>query len=194
MTHNQIAFAAHKENIRHNRFTEQESKRHNIQTEDVGWAGVHESVRHNVATENINWYSARNLAGLQSAQSSAALASANLIGEQALTEGSRRKQLEASATYQQQQALTEGTKRGSLHADTALKQAQESYYQGETGVRAGELSENKRHNLVSERQRKRELDIRTGSAIAEGYKDVALATFGSRGLVNGIGSLPPTKK
>lgn len=194
MTHNQIAFAEHKENIRHNRFTEQESKRHNVQTEGVGWAGVNESVRHNVATENINWYSARNLAGLQAAQSSAAYANANLASEQALTEGSKRKQLEASASYQQQQAYTEGTKRGSLHADTALKQAQESYYQGETGVRAGELSESKRHNLVSERQRRRELDIRTGSAIAEGYKDVAVGTFGTKGMLNGIGSLLPIKK
>lgn len=61
MTSNQIAFAVHKENQRHNRFSEREGKRHNIQSERIGQANValgysnlNEMFRHNYAQENIN--------------------------------------------------------------------------------------------------------------------------------------------
>lgn len=61
MTANQINFARHKEDVRHNRATEA-----------VASGTLSESVRHNTATEAINWYTGRNLAKLQSAQSALA--------------------------------------------------------------------------------------------------------------------------
>lgn len=61
MTSNQIAFAVHKENQRHNRFTEKEGKRHNLQSErigmsnvELGYSNLNEMFRHNYASEGIN--------------------------------------------------------------------------------------------------------------------------------------------
>lgn len=61
MTSNQIAFAVHKENQRHNRFSEREGKRHNLRTERIGesnialgYSNLNEMFRHNYATEGIN--------------------------------------------------------------------------------------------------------------------------------------------
>lgn len=61
MTSNQIAFAVHKENQRHNRFSEQEGKRHNLRSERIGesnvalgYANLNEMFRHNYASEDIN--------------------------------------------------------------------------------------------------------------------------------------------
>lgn len=61
MTSNQIAFAVHKENQRHNRFSEREGKRHNLQTEKIGesnvalgYANLNEMFRHNYASEGID--------------------------------------------------------------------------------------------------------------------------------------------
>lgn len=61
MTSNQIAFAVHKENQRHNRFSERESKRHNLRSERIGesnvalgYANLNEMFRHNYASEDIN--------------------------------------------------------------------------------------------------------------------------------------------
>lgn len=61
MTSNQIAFAVHKENQRHNRFSEREGQRHNLQTERIGesnvalgYANLNEMFRHNYASEGIN--------------------------------------------------------------------------------------------------------------------------------------------
>lgn len=80
MTKNQIDFAKHKEEMRHNqemeaqgRTTISENKRHNIASENVGWgnvmvgrSNVAETQRHNVSTEAINWYQSEALANLQS--------------------------------------------------------------------------------------------------------------------------------
>lgn len=61
MTSNQIAFAVHKENQRHNKFAEREGKRHNLQSERIGesnvalgYANLNEMFRHNYASEGIN--------------------------------------------------------------------------------------------------------------------------------------------
>lgn len=60
MTSNQIAFAVHKENQRHNRFSEREGKRHNLRSEQIGesnvalgYANLNEMFRHNYAAEGI---------------------------------------------------------------------------------------------------------------------------------------------
>lgn len=85
MTSNQIEFAKHRENQRHNRFVEGESKRHNIQDEGIGWGNLNELGRHNRATESINWYSAANLAVYQAKAGDAALTQAASARSQAET-------------------------------------------------------------------------------------------------------------
>lgn len=85
MTSNQIEFAKHKENQRHNRFVEGETKRHNVQEEGIGWGNLGELGRHNRATESINWYSAANLAMYQAKAGDAALIQAESARSQAQT-------------------------------------------------------------------------------------------------------------
>lgn len=85
MTSNQIEFAKHKENQRHNRFVEGETKRHNVQEEGIGWGNLGELGRHNRATESINWYSAANLAMYQAKTGDAALIQAESARSQAQT-------------------------------------------------------------------------------------------------------------
>lgn len=88
MTHNQIEYQRHLENVRHNKVTEgqtdfsnYETRRHNVSGEALTAADISERRRHNIESEGINWYSARNLAGLQDAQ--AGLARSN-TGVQAM--------------------------------------------------------------------------------------------------------------
>lgn len=85
MTSNQIEFAKHRENQRHNRFTETESKRHNVQEEGIGWGNLGELSRHNRETESINWFSAANLATYQNVMGKAALEQAGAARSQAQT-------------------------------------------------------------------------------------------------------------
>lgn len=82
MTRNQIDFAKHKENVRHNLEMEKqgyqtigESVRHNKKSEDIGYANVGlgysnlaELSRHNQQSEAVNWFTAQNLAYLQGEQ------------------------------------------------------------------------------------------------------------------------------
>lgn len=56
MTANQIAFQNLIETRRHNVAQEQENIRHNVRSEDLGFANLSELGRHNVETEAINWY------------------------------------------------------------------------------------------------------------------------------------------
>lgn len=65
MTANQINFAKHKEDVRHNKASEA-----------VASGTLSESVRHNTASEAINWYTGQNLAKLQGRQGELAQAQA----------------------------------------------------------------------------------------------------------------------
>lgn len=53
MTHNQIDFVAHKENVRHNLATEKETNRHNVADEGYRYGSLAEEARHNKETEAI---------------------------------------------------------------------------------------------------------------------------------------------
>lgn len=82
MTTNQIKFAEHKENVRHNLETESQGRRgldetgrHNLASEGIGraqvgatYASIAEQRRHNIETEGINWFTAQNTAQLQQSQ------------------------------------------------------------------------------------------------------------------------------
>lgn len=65
MTANQINFAKHKEDVRHNKASEA-----------VASGTLSEAVRHNTASEAINWYTGQNLAKLQGYQGALAQAQA----------------------------------------------------------------------------------------------------------------------
>lgn len=107
MTSNQIEFAKHRENQRHNRFVEGETRRHNTQEEGIGWGNLGELGRHNRVTESINWYSAANLAIYQAKAGDAALTQAASARSQAETAAvnaqTRKRELE------NQQNVTEET-------------------------------------------------------------------------------------
>lgn len=53
MTHNQIDFVVHKENVRHNQATEKETNRHNVADEGYRYGSLAEETRHNKEAEAI---------------------------------------------------------------------------------------------------------------------------------------------
>lgn len=66
MTANQINYARHLEDKRHNKVMEdqgqqviRETGRHNLVTEDIAWYNAYEQGRHNKATESIGWFTAK---------------------------------------------------------------------------------------------------------------------------------------
>lgn len=91
MTANQIRYAEHKENVRHNKTSEGETKRHNVASEGIGrtqasaamsqagasWAGVAESSRHNREQESINWFQTQNQGDYWGQLGTAAISQAN---------------------------------------------------------------------------------------------------------------------
>lgn len=95
MTANQISFARHKEDARHNKVVEAETSRHNVQQEGIGWADVRtkqdvyrEQVRHNLADEDIRsalaqaqttYWDATGEAALRNAATNAYNASTNYL-------------------------------------------------------------------------------------------------------------------
>lgn len=97
MTANQIAFARHKEESRHNRVSERhehrsieqqgaryaEEARHNQETERVNWWSAQEQGRHNQATEATAQFSANALRDFQINQSEALLRQAGVAERRA---------------------------------------------------------------------------------------------------------------
>lgn len=55
MTANQINYAKHLEEVRHNKATESETARHNIVGESQNYQSLSETQRHNKATEDVQW-------------------------------------------------------------------------------------------------------------------------------------------
>lgn len=75
MTANQINYAKHLENVRHNVVSEAvEQERNQVSRYAAGasYAAVNESRRHNQEMEGINWYTAQNTAQLQGVQAEVA--------------------------------------------------------------------------------------------------------------------------
>lgn len=177
MTANQLRYAELRESNRHNTTTEGETKRHNVQTENIGFGTLSEQRRHNVAyegiqsalasetarhnreSEGINWFTAANLGVLQSAQ---AEKTQSEVGE-----------------VQRHNIATEGIQSGQLTETGRHNLAMEDYY-------SGSLSETERHNKVNETQG-------WFSTIPEAYKDLASGTHynvqSMTGIVNGVKSI-----
>lgn len=68
MTNNQISFYRAREEARHNQSVEGETVRHDIASEALGYGQLSETKRHNVQTEDINWYTGESTVKLQGAQ------------------------------------------------------------------------------------------------------------------------------
>ena len=172
MTSNQIAFAKHKEEQRHNLAMEGENKRHNVASEGVegikaqaassqagsSWFTAKELGRHNQAQEQINWYSAANLAQLQGAQT-------------------------------EKTSSEVGVQKGNLSESRRHNLATER-------VQGGTLSESQRHNVEMESQGRSELGIKQQQADtarkaqkAESFKDYVQGFKFGVDSANGVMSL-----
>lgn len=118
MTQNQIRFAEHRENQRHNRVTEEETQRHNVRTEQeqhyaagasyasagAAYASVAESARHNRNQELINWYAESDPQSATGIKSRAAQTTAEA---QLINASTRQNELvETTRSHKSQEALS----------------------------------------------------------------------------------------
>jgi multidrug efflux pump subunit AcrA (membrane-fusion protein) len=87
MTNNQISFYRAREEARHNKSVEGETARHDIAQEALGYGQLSETKRHNVQTEDLNWYTGESTVQLQGAQTNTEVARlSNVIADTDLKE------------------------------------------------------------------------------------------------------------
>lgn len=108
MTQNQIRYQEHLENVRNNtavldetkranQAREMETNRHNLQTEQTGWATLNEAQRHNYVSENIGYYQA----GEQARHNYATEGIQSLYNQGMLENQSQRNELDYAASIYQ---------------------------------------------------------------------------------------------
>lgn len=164
MTSNQINYAKHKEEVRHNKEMEsqgrsviQETGRHNLASEDIGYSNVGlgysnlaESSRHNRAQESINWFTAQNLAYLQGQQSEYYSSLSNKVSSEVGVERSKLVSGSLNSLFgnlQAQRQLGEN-----IRHNTAVEKEASRANKATEKLRSRQLSETKRHNKVTEDQ------------------------------------------
>ena len=139
MTHNQIDFARHREERRHNIVGERETSRHNKASESIGSISAAaaasqasashrmatETARHNLTTEGINWYTAENAAALQSAQAQQQLALAAKTASEVGVEQQKADAATKEASTHRGAAYAEGFKDVAVGASSIIKSAGE---------------------------------------------------------------------
>lgn len=114
------------------RSRQSEEARHNFEQEAINWwgttVGANETRRHNTAVEAQQMFSARSLAGLQSAQASAAAeqARAATVNAEAAKQRSYASLLSAGASQTQAGASMEQARVAGIRATTELSQLAES--------------------------------------------------------------------
>lgn len=84
MTSNQIAYAVHRETVRHNLAMEVETARYQKAQNQLGFGNLSEAVRHNTEVERVNWYSAQSSARYQTGMVAASQAQAAASQQQAV--------------------------------------------------------------------------------------------------------------
>lgn len=139
MTHNQIDFARHKEERRHNLVGERETIRHNKASESIGSISAAaaasqasashrmatETARHNLTTEDINWYTAENTAALQSAQAEQQTALADKTTSEIGVEQQKADAATKEAATHRGSAYAEGFKDVAIGVSSIIKAAGE---------------------------------------------------------------------
>nr|AVX53686.1 putative ORF1 [Marmot picobirnavirus] len=188
MTRNQIAFAEHKENVRHNRATEsqtdatlRETSRHNIASEGISSGTLSESVRHNKASEAVNWYTAQQLSYLQQAQAELARQNALFVGPNA---ASLRLQAEA-ALSQADASQSNAMWRGFEVTGAQQDQANASLSQARTAQ--ANSQELHRHNVVTEIEQGVNSGANLINAVSNASKSITDSARNAAGLAALIG-------
>lgn len=164
MTSNQIEYAKHTENVRHNLATEKlgsgnltETVRHNVATEKLGSGNLAETTRHNVASEGI---SSGNLDELRRHN----LVTEGLTSQQIMnnyTVGLKQAsaaQQSASAAMKQAQVANQRQfedARHNIQSETISMSEIDKKYAN----LAGQLSESQRHNKAQEDLKNAELAV-----------------------------------
>lgn len=162
MTANQIKFAEHRENVRHNqemesqgRATISETGRHNLVQEGIGqsnvglgYANLGELSRHNQAQEAVNWFTAENLAYLQGSQSDYYQTLGSKVASEVGVERSKLVQSGISTLYTNllnQQRLGEDVRHNTASESEIARSNRAS-----EDIRRKQVSETKRHNKATE--------------------------------------------
>lgn len=150
MTHNQIDFARHREERRHNIVGERETSRHNKASESIGSISAAaaasqasashrmatETARHNLTTENINWYTAKNAAMLQEAQAQQQMALADKTTSEVGVEQQKADAATKDASTRRGSAYAEGFKDVAVGASSIINSAS-SLVKGSSRIHGG---------------------------------------------------------
>lgn len=162
MTQNQIRYAEHLENTRHNKATEKETGRHNVVTEQQGWQTLGEAARHNRQTEAVGWFTAFSTDRLNQARIDQGAAD---VATRKFSAGTERMKL--PIMQQQADAATLQAEAAAQRADiederTDILQQQADIAQQQADIAAAAMDETREHNDIMEA-------ISIGEAIIHGF-------------------------
>lgn len=148
MTANQINYARHQEDVRHNLETESQGRqviaetgRHNLVTEDIGWYNAYEAGRHNRETESIGWFTAKETKRHNIAQEGIGWANVNL-GYANLAEVTRHNKANEALGWSN---VDIARKANTINEVNAITKA------AEADTHRTAVNEQKRHNIQSEK-------------------------------------------
>lgn len=162
MTQNQIRYAEHLENTRHNKTTEQETGRHNVVTEQQGWQTLGETARHNRQTEAVGWFTAQSAADLNEARIRQGDADVATRRFSAYTERLKLPSIQQQAEAASDQADVAQQRANIEDERTGILQQQADIAQQQADIAAATLNETREHNDVEEA-------IRIGETIIKGF-------------------------
>lgn len=154
MTRNQIEYWNMKESIRHNKATEQETNRHNVQSETVDLGNLNENIRHNKSVETET----RRHNKVGETESNRHNLETERQGRDVIAETGRhnleteRQGRDIIAETGRHNRATEGIDLGKLNETIRHNVVTEGQEDRRIDLSMGQLSEQQRHNLVSEGQ------------------------------------------
>lgn len=137
MTSNQIAYAVHRETVRHNLAMEEETARFQKAQNQLGFGNLSEAVRHNVEVERVNWYNAQQSAKYQTgmvaasqAQAAASAASARAAQSNAAANwhNAETRRLEFGYTQEMMPYAQQNSNANMMNATANLANAKSSAY------------------------------------------------------------------
>lgn len=167
---------------RHNVSVENETNRHNLVLEEQGWKSLAESARHNYAVEQISGGQlALGYAQLaETATHNRAIEYVQSIGAQASQQQAVAAQIQAQASMINARTNEFNANTNRMNADTNranvdINQQNANTRLMEYSLNKNYLTENQRHNAVTEEQGATRLEIEKWDTIFEGVRDLSSA-------------------
>lgn len=218
MTANQINYARHREDNRHNLETERqgrdvitETHRHNVEQEKIGWgnvgvgyAQVAEAKRHNIATERINWYDVNSQRDLRRKQGSLYDTQRELAATQSKVQQqdadtrryqaqTEQRKLEAQQRRDEETRrhnyVMEGFQQYDIRTNRMNAETRQSDVASQNWYRQSQILETERHNRRTERTQEQYNQSHLSNERAGINTQIIGTIVGRGGLIGGIGAL-----